>query len=61
MTGEEIKKLRIKLGVSQERFGQLLGVTWGTIQRWETGKFKPSHLALEKLKQIQEGDHGTRH
>jgi DNA-binding transcriptional regulator YiaG len=52
MTPKEIKKLRKNLGLSQEHFAHKLGVSVGTVCRWEGGKVKPSPLALEKLKEV---------
>jgi DNA-binding transcriptional regulator YiaG len=46
---EEIIFIRKQLGLSQERFGQKLGVSRATIVNWEKGDRKPSPLALEKL------------
>ncbi len=49
------KRLRIireKLGVSQERFAQLLGVRTNTYARWERGDLVPpkvAELAAEHL------------
>lgn len=52
MNIDHLKKTRINLGLSQEEFGHLLGVTGATINRWERGTFKPSKLAMEKIKTI---------
>jgi len=54
MNKTEIKELRQKLGLSQERFGQQIGVSFVTVNNWEAGRTKPSPLALEKLKQLAE-------
>lgn len=48
----EIQKLRKQLGVSQERFAKMLGVSFMTVNRWEKGLFTPSPMAEEKLDQI---------
>lgn len=45
----DVKTLRKRLGLSQERFAQKLGVSTMTIRRWESGNSKPSPLAQEKL------------
>lgn len=42
MSGADIKKIREALGLSQQRFGQLLGVHWVTVSRWERGELRPS-------------------
>jgi len=53
MNAIEIKDIREKLGLSQEALAHLLGVSFQTINRWEKGTFKPSPLALEKLKSLE--------
>ncbi len=52
MTTVNIKAIRHKLGLSQEALAHLLGVSFGTISRWERGKAKPSPLATEKIKTL---------
>jgi putative transcriptional regulator len=52
MTKEEIKALRMRLGLTQWKLAVLLGVTELTIIRWEGGKYRPSALAMEKIKQL---------
>ena len=37
MTGEQLRKKRERLGISQGKCGQLLGVTRQTMWRWEQG------------------------
>jgi putative transcriptional regulator len=51
-TAKQIKELRYRLGMTQEQFAVELGVTLGTINRWENGKSHPSPLALEKITQL---------
>ena len=53
MTPLEIKTIRNKLGVSQEKFAHMIGVSFGTLSRWERGISKPSNLALDKIKTLQ--------
>lgn len=52
MKGNELKQIRQNLGLSQEAFGHMLGVTCATINRWERGLYKPSKLAKEKINTI---------
>ncbi len=52
MTGEEIKALRLRLGLTQTELGEAIGVYWGTVSRWEAGKMKPSTLALRALTEL---------
>jgi len=53
MDATEIKKIRTGLGISQEDFARLIGVSVGTVNRWEREFFKPSKLAIEKIKSLQ--------
>ena len=49
MTGEEIKALRLRLGLTQAELGEAIGVFWNTVSRWEAGKMRPSTMALRAL------------
>ena len=40
-TGKFIAKLRKDKGLTQEQFGDKMGVTNKTVSRWETGKYLP--------------------
>jgi len=53
MTSDEIKAIREKLCVSQEKFASLLGATVVSVNRWENGKTKPSRLYVKELKQLR--------
>ncbi len=46
---EKIKHCRIQKGWTQETLARNIGVTFATVQRWESGKTRPSPLAMEKL------------
>ena len=37
-----ISKLRSRLGLSRSRFGKKVGVTRGTVLRWESGVVSPN-------------------
>jgi DNA-binding transcriptional regulator YiaG len=43
--GTVIRYLRQQLGMTQEELAQALGITVGTVSRWEKGRFRPSRLA----------------
>ena len=45
----EIKKIRQKSLMSQEAFAQALGVSFTTVNRWESGKSRPSYKTLKLL------------
>ena len=48
--GSLLRELRQAMGeVSQETLARAIGVSWSTINRWESGKGSPSPLAREKL------------
>lgn len=49
MTGEEIKQIRQSAMLSQEAFAKALGVSFTTVNRWESGKSKPSYKALKQI------------
>lgn len=53
MTKEEIKALRVKLGLTQTEFGLKIGVALNTVNGWEMGKHTPSKLALKALRQLK--------
>jgi putative transcriptional regulator len=40
-----VRYLRRELGMTQEELAQALGITVGTVSRWEKGRFRPSRLA----------------
>jgi len=45
-----VKDIRTSSLLSQEDFAKELDVSFSTVNRWETGKTKPSYSALKKLK-----------
>lgn len=59
LTADEIRDLRVQLSpdppkpLSQQRFSQLLGVSWSTIARWEAGGAIDSRHA-QKLVRLQQ-------
>ena len=46
---EAIKTLRKKLILSQTEFAKLLGVSYATVNRWESGHFDPTIKSKRKL------------
>lgn len=44
--GGLIREFRLLTGLTQEQFGAYLGVTYGTINRWENGPSQPSPIAM---------------
>lgn len=47
-----IKKLRTKLILSQTEFFELLGTTFGTVNRWESGKHEPTIKMNRKIVEL---------
>ena len=45
----DIKAIRQKSLLSQEAFAQMLGVSFTTVNRWETGKSKPSYKTMKSI------------
>ena len=53
MKDRHIRGLRLELGLSQERFAQLLGVSLQTVRRWEAGLTKSLPIISLKLEELQ--------
>lgn len=43
----KIRSIRQKSLLSQQNFAQALGVSFCTVNRWETGRTKPAYKALK--------------
>ena len=48
----DIKKLRMKLGLSQDKFAAKLGAAPYSVRRWEAGICKPSPAYRSKIKEV---------
>ncbi|MFH1314290.1 MAG: helix-turn-helix transcriptional regulator [Candidatus Eisenbacteria bacterium] len=46
---ELVKEVRKQLDLSQEDLARELGVSFATVNRWETGRTRPSRLAIAQL------------
>lgn len=49
---EAIEKLRKKMLLTQTELADLLGVSFGTVNRWESGKYQPTMKMKRKLKPL---------
>lgn len=49
---ELTKRLRSKLILTQSEFGELLGVSFTTVCRWETGKYEPTMKQKRRLVEL---------
>ncbi|PSB03210.1 transcriptional regulator [Merismopedia glauca CCAP 1448/3] len=52
--GKLIRKLRQLTQLNQSQFAAVLGVSFGTINRWENGHMQPSSLALRQIRSLAE-------
>ena len=50
-----VRELRVRTGLTQEKFAAKLGVTFPTINRWENGRARPSPLALKQIEDFLKG------
>ena len=48
----DIKRIRLKLGFTQEGLARKLGLALSTVSKWEQGIFSPSRLAREKIEKL---------
>lgn len=46
---EKIKQIRQQRFLSQEAFAKELGVSFATVNRWESGKTKPTYKTMKLL------------
>jgi putative transcriptional regulator len=51
---DKIRHCRVRKGWTQEHLARSVGVSLNTVQRWESGKTRPSPLAMEKLQGLLE-------
>jgi len=49
-----IKKLRARLGLTQMRLAELMGVSFASVNRWENGQSRPSVLAWQQILRAEE-------
>ncbi len=48
-----VKELRSALGLTQEQFAAKIGVTFSTVNRWESKRGKPSPLAMLRIEELK--------
>jgi transcriptional regulator with XRE-family HTH domain len=53
--GETVRHTRERLGLSQARLAELLGVQQPTVSRWERGVLAPTEKQLEELLKLSAG------
>ena len=47
---EKIKSIRQTCILSQVAFAKEIGVSFSTVNRWETGKSLPNYITMKKIK-----------
>lgn len=52
-----VKRLRERMGVTQEQFAQEVGVTFSTVNQWENGRRQPQPYLQRRLLEM-EASHG---
>lgn len=46
---DDIKSIRQSCFMSQEAFAKELGVSFATVNRWESGKTKPTYKTMKQI------------
>jgi len=54
MNPTDIKRIRLTLGMSQEKLARAVGVSFCTVNRWERNRTVPSPMALKALKKLRD-------
>ena len=58
MTADEIKDMKLRLGLTQHQFADLIGCQPGTISLWETGKHKPLRISVKFIRKAYKQNSG---
>jgi transcriptional regulator with XRE-family HTH domain len=48
-----VKRLRERMGLTQEQFAREVGVTFSTVNLWENGRRRPQPYLLKRLLEIK--------
>lgn len=59
MKPDQIRQIRRKLDLTQQRLAEQLGVSFVTLNRWENGQSKPSAMGLSKLLELSRRSEGS--
>lgn len=51
--GELVKRLRERMGLTQEQFAREVGVTFSTVNLWENGHRRPQPYLLRRLLEME--------
>lgn len=47
-----IKLIRTQLEMTQKEFADVVGVSFATVNRWENGRYKPTQIAINTIKNL---------
>jgi len=64
MSGKELKRLRVKMGITQVELGKRLGVAGNSVARWERGARDisiPMERFIRLIAQVHIGEKETDH
>lgn len=53
MSGDELKRLRLALGMSTVELGAILHVSRRTIHHWEAGTYPVNRMVVDTLRKLQ--------
>ena len=56
LIAHRIKELRRSLGVSQNKFAELLNAGVASVRRWESGRTEPLPIYQDKINQLENLD-----
>jgi putative transcriptional regulator len=48
-----VKRLRERMGLTQEQFARAIGVTFSTVNQWENGRRRPQPFLLKRLFEME--------
>lgn len=48
-----VRRLRERMGLTQEQFAQEVGVTFSTVNQWENGHRRPQPYLLKRLLEME--------
>ena len=54
-----VKHLRERLGLTQARMAERIGVSFATVNRWENSQSRPTHLAWRQITDLEAGIHAS--